>query len=148
MLLRYHSELKVWYKQCVELNERPYEEGFFMDLSSLWKFVVANRLANGKLSLVSFSRSFARLGKKDFELQFEPGLVEESVELSRKYDFESESIEQELSKAEELGYIDGKIATILLDDREYRRKRKSRQFEPHKIILFRAFVNSIIRRRV
>lgn len=146
MLLRYHSEMKEWYRQCVELNERPYEEGFFMDLTSLWKFVVSNRLANGKLNLVNFSRSFSRLGKKDFELYFEAGLVEESVELSRKYDFEAESIEQELSKGEESGYLDAKIANILVDDFEYKSKRKARQFEGNKIILFRSFVNCLISR--
>lgn len=143
-MLRYHSQMKQWYNACAATNEREYEEGFFMDQSSFWKFIVNNRLCNGKFSIANLCRLLSHYGTKEFDLHFDQSRLREEMDLIKKYDFESSDIENELSRFEDREYVSSKIESLLLDDLAYTKKRKLNQYNPNKILLFRAFINAII----
>lgn len=145
VMLRYHSQMKQWYTICAAESTQEYEEGFFMDLGGLTKFIYDNRLLNGKANLPNFCRLLARYGGKEFELYFEQSKVEVEVELMKKYDFESTEIENELSRFDDKSYVEKKIEGLLLEDFNHQKKRRLQQYSPQKVLLFRSFVNSLVR---
>ena len=144
-MLRYHSHLKIWYSACASINDQEYEEGFFMDQGSLWKFITNNRLNNGKLNTGSLCRLLSKYGQKEFDLHFHANRLQEEINLIMKYDFESSEIESELSRFDDAEYMAGKIEGLLLEDFTYTKKRRLNQYNPSKILLFRSFVNALIR---
>lgn len=116
-----------------------------MDQGSLWKFITNNRLNNGKLNTVNLSRLLARYGHKEFDIHFEANKIKDEVDLIQKYDFESSEIESELSRFDDPEYMAGKIESFLLEDFVYNKKRLKNMYNPSKILLFRSFINAIIR---
>ncbi len=145
VLLRYHSQMKQWYHACAQDSNHEYEEGFFMDLSGFTKFIYDNRLLNGKANLPNLCRLLAKYGGKEFELHFDQTKIEDEVELMKKYDFESSDIETELSRFEDRSYVHKKIEGLLIEDAENRSKRKAQQYSGKKVLLFRSFVNALVR---
>lgn len=118
-----------------------------MDQGSLWKFIVNNRLNNGKANTVNLSRLLAHYGQKEFDLHFHANKLKEEIDLIQKYDFESSEIENELSRFDDPQYMSGKIESLLLEDYIYNQKRKHNMYNPSKILLFRSFINALIRSR-
>jgi hypothetical protein len=145
VLLRYHSQMKQWYQACSQDSSHEYEEGFFMDLSGFTKFVYDNRLLNGKANLPNLCRLLAKYGGKEFALHFDQTKIEDDVELMKKYDFESNDIENELSRFEDKSYVQKKIEGLLIEDADNRAKRKAQQYSGKKVLLFRSFVNALVR---
>ncbi len=143
-MLRWHSQLKVWYHQCTAMNDKEYEEGFFMDLSAFWKFINNNRLINGKANLANVSRLLSKYGEKEFSLHFDEAKLKDEIELIQKYDFESSEIENELSRYDDNSYVSSKIEGLLMDEQLYQKKRAKNQYNSERILLFRTFVNGIV----
>ena len=143
-MLRYHSQMKAWYVACTTSNESDYEEGFFMDQASLWKFITNNRLNNGKATSIGLCRLLAKYGQKEFDLHFHANRLSEEIDLIQKYDFESSEIEIELSRFDDPVFMAGKIESLLLEDYAYNKTRRHNQYTPSKILLFRSFANSLI----
>ena len=106
------------------MNEREYEEGFFMDQGSFYKFINNNRLCNGKSNLANVSRLLARYGQHEFDLHFEEGRIREEIELIHKYDFENSEIENELSRYDDQSFVSSKIEGLILEDLSYYKKRE------------------------
>lgn len=145
VLLRFHSQMKQWYHACAQDSSHEYEEGFFMDLSGFTKFIYDNRLLNGKANLPNLCRLLAKYGGKEFDLHFDQTKIEDEVELMKKYDFESSDIETELSRFEDKSYVQKKIEGLLIEDADNRAKRKAQQYSGKKVLLFRSFVNALVR---
>lgn len=146
VMLRYHSQMKMWYAACSAANETDYEEGFFMDQGSLWKMIINNRLSNGKLNIVNLSRLLSKYGRKEFDLHFEAIKLKDEIDLIQKYDFESTEIESELSRFDDPQYMVTKLENLVVEDYIYEKKRRLNQYSSSKILLFRAFINALIRR--
>lgn len=146
VMLRYHSQLKVWYQNCANNVEKEYEEGYFMDQVTLWKMLTANRLVNGRFSIPMLCRMMARYGSREFDLHFNKSRLQDETDLIKKYDFESSEIENELSRFDDKGYVSKKLEELLLDEQAAARKRRETQYQSGKILLFRTFINAIIRK--
>lgn len=116
-----------------------------MDQASLWKFITNNRLNNGKVTSVGLCRLLAKYGQKEFDLHFHSNRLKEEIALIQKYDFESSDIENELSRFDDPVFMAGKIESLLLEDYAYNKKRRHNQYKPTKVLLFRSFVNALIR---
>ena len=145
VLLRYHSQLRSWYSACAADVDHPYPEGFFLDLSAIWKLVESTRLGNGRLNHVALARLVSRLGQKEFSINFEEQKLTRELELVRKYDFESPEAEAEVNSVMDAAQVEKKIEALLLEDWAERKKAQNESYSPRKVILFRSFVNWLVR---
>lgn len=145
VLLRYHSQLRVWYASCAADVDHPYPEGFFLDLAAIWKLVESTRLGNGRLNHIALARMVSRLGQREFSINFDELTLQRDLELVKKYDFEGEEAETEVNSLSDPVLVEKQKEALLLEDWNEKKKYQENSYSPRKVVLFRAFVNWLVR---
>ena len=68
LLLRYNSDLKLWYKAYISKQNDDMEESFALTSKSFWKMLKDCGVLSSKVTIASFNRLYLKGAKNNFEI--------------------------------------------------------------------------------
>lgn len=136
VLLRHNSSIRYWYRIYSKRdigNIEDFESGYFMRLHNFWLFIKDNRLANGKLSVVTFNKIFSNGCKNQYELEFNKRYVKRLVGEACKLNIDEQDPDDSADENEKVDKptIENEIE-LLYENHEIDNKSMSEIHNPNK----------------